>query len=70
VSNYVSAEEYKITFEDDCMGTGSLEPAWGYGTGMVFLTINEGSPKRAQTVVHIDKLAEAVEKIKNGGGLG
>jgi hypothetical protein len=70
VSDYISAEEYKVTFEDDCMGTVSLGPAWAFGTNMVFLTINEGSPKRALTVVHIDKLAEAVEKIKNGGGLG
>lgn len=69
-----SADDYEVTFEDDHGGLIRLKPAWAYGTGMVFLTLDPntvgGVYPRKQAVVHIDKLDDAVQQIKNGGGLG
>lgn len=63
-------DDYEITFQNECGGSVSIKPAWPFTTGMVFLTLIGEPNLKARTVVHIDRLAEAVEKIKNGGGLG
>ena len=36
----MNADDYEITVADDTGGAISLKPAWAFGTGMVFLSID------------------------------
>lgn len=53
-----------IEFADDCGGTVVLKSAPAFGTGKIFLNLNLGGGRYAQTVLYVDDLIGAAKKLK------